>query len=436
MEPLSADAPQPFKPRHTNAQRAILGLNIVVVLACLIGAGAIIYGKQQLDQRLQTGAIELDTTVPGPANTAAGNAATSSTGVPETFPPADPQAKNFLIVGSDANACVDADSPWSGAADPLRENIGNRSDTIMVMRVDPSTRTAAVLSFPRDLWLPIPGKSKGRINSAYIKNDPSLLSQTLYENFGVTVDHYVQVDFCAFKRIVEAVGGVAVPFSTPIIDKNVNINIPNAGCHTFRGDEALAYVRSRHLKWIDSNGTAHEDTGYDLARISRQQDFLRRTLRAALDKGVFDPAVARALITSLQTDIVTEQGFTINDMLEFAGVLKDVDPAGISTYQIEASRLIVSGNDVLEPKVKGENMKSILAIFRGEAPLAGAPEQTFESTTTSSTTSTTLTPAPGATTTATTVPPSTEPATTTSTLPVAAENPKGDIVPDPNITCG
>ena len=435
MEPLSADAPQPFRPRHTNAQRAILGLNIVVVLACLIGAGAIIYGKQQLDQRLQTGAIALDTTVPRPATTAANNVATSSAGVPETFPAADPGAKNFLIVGSDANACVDADSPWSGAADPQRENIGNRSDTIMVMRVDPATRTAAVLSFPRDLWLPIPGKSKGRINSAYIKNDPSLLSQTLYENFDITVDHYIQVDFCAFKRIVEAVDGVAVPFSTPIIDKNVNINIPNAGCHTFGGDEALAYVRSRHLKWIDSNGKPHEDTGYDLARISRQQDFLRRTLRAALDKGVFDPTVARALITSLQTDIVTEQGFTINDMLEFAGVLKDIDPAGIRTYQIEASRLIVSGNDVLEPKVKGENMKSILAIFRGEAPLAGAPEQAFESTTTSSTTSTTVRPVPGATTTTATVPASTEPAATTSTVPVAAENPKGDIVPDPNITC-
>ncbi len=434
MESMPSDPPQPYKPRHTNAQRAILGLNIVLALACLIGAGAIIYGKQQLDRRLQTGAIALDN-AGAPSATSDANGATSSTGVPETFPPADPQAKNFLIVGSDANACVDADSPWSGAADPSRENIGNRSDTIMVMRVDPATRTAAVLSFPRDLWLPIPGKSKGRINSAYIKNDPSLLSQTIFENFGIAVDHYIQVDFCAFKRIVDAVGGVAVPFSTPIIDKSVNINIPNAGCHTFSGDEGLAYVRSRHLKWIDSNGKAHEDTGYDLARISRQQDFLRRTLRAALDKGIFDPAVAQALIVSLQTDIITEQGFTVNDMLEFAGVLRDVDPAAIRTYQIEASRLIVSGNDVLEPKIKGDNMKSILAIFRGEAPLAGAPEQAFESTTTSSATTTTISTAPGATVATTPAVATTVPAATTSTVPVATENPKGDIVPDPNITC-
>lgn len=438
MESNPNDLPQPFKPRHTNAQRAILGLNIVVVLACLVGAFAMIYGKQQLDDRLVTRGIEINTTVASvPLSTAPADTsgATSSTGVPATFPAADPEAQNFLIVGSDANACVDPGSPWAGAADPTRENIGNRSDTIMVMRLDPVTRTAAILSFPRDLWVPIPGKGKGRINSAYIKNDPSLLTQTLYENFGITIDHYIQVDFCAFKRIVDAVGGVAVPFSTPIIDKNVNIDIPNAGCHTFSGDEALAYVRSRHLKWVDENGKTHEDTGYDLARISRQQDFLRRTLRAALEKGVFDPAIARALIESLQTDIVTEEGFTVNDMLEFAGVLKDIDPAGIRTYQIEASRLIVSGNDVLEPKVKGENMLSILAIFRGEAPLAGAPEQQFETTTTSSSTTTTVSPGASTTTATTVATATTTPAATTTSVPEPEQNTKGDIVPDPNVTC-
>jgi len=437
MDTPPVDPSQPFTPRHTPAQRAILALNIVIVIACLVGAVAMVYGKQQLDERLQTAALVVNTTGIAPGTTAVSNSGvTSSTGVPETFPPADPQALNFLIAGSDANACVDPDSPWAGAADPTRENIGNRSDTIMIMRLDPVTRTAAVLSFPRDLWVPIPGKSKGRINSAYIKNDPALLTQTIFENFGISVDHYIQVDFCAFKRIVDAVGGVAVPFSTPIIDKNVNINIPTAGCHTFSGDEALAYVRSRHLKWVDADGKTHEDTGYDLARISRQQDFLRRTLRAALDKGVFDPAVARALIESLQTDIVTEAGFTVNDMLEFAGVLRDIDPAGIRTYQIEASRLIVSGNDVLEPKIRGDNMKAILAIFRGEAPLAGAPEQSFETTTTVAVTSTTL--RPGATTTTVAGGSPAAPATTVATTTTVAEpeqNIKGDIVPDPNVTC-
>lgn len=422
-------APQ-FKPSHTTAQRAVLTINIIVVIACLVGAGALVYGKNQLDGRLQTSLGEVDTTVAGQATLAPGETLapgdTSRSGVPETFPAADPAAQNFLIVGSDANACVDANSPWAGAADPGRENIGNRSDTIMIMRVDPVTRQAAVLSFPRDLWVKIPDRAKSRINSAYIKDDPTLLSQTLYDNFGITVDHYLQVDFCAFKRIVDAVGGVTVPFSTRILDKNVGLDVA-AGCHTFMGDEALAYVRSRKLRWMDENGDTFQDGTSDLGRISRQQDFLRRTLQAALNKGIFDPAVARALITSLQKDIVTEAGFTVDDMLEFAGVLRDVNPDSIRTYQIEAKGMMISGNSVLDPRIEGENMVAILAIFQGTAPLAGAPEQTFETTTSVATTTTRV---PGGTAvSATTVP------ATTTTVAEPEENIKGDILPDPTLVC-
>ena len=217
-----------------------------------------------------------------------------------------------------------------------------------------------------------------------------------------------------------------MPFETPIQDKNVGLNITAAGCHTFSGDEALAYVRSRHLKWVDENGKAHEDRASDLGRISRQQDFLRRVLQAALAKGLFDPAIAQALIQSLQTEIVTEQGFTVNDMLRFAGVLRDVDPTGINTYQVEASRLIVSGNDVLEPKIGGENMQAILAIFQGKAPLAGAPDQVFETTTTSA--------APGSTGDSTTAPTTTV-AGTGTTVVAPEENVKGDIVPSEDVVC-
>jgi LCP family protein required for cell wall assembly len=428
----TVDNEAPFTPRHTLAQRLVLGVNILVVITCLAGASALLYAKQQADLRLQTPKVAVATTAPPRQPPSADGGSTTT---PETFPAADPQAQNFLITGSDANACVTPNSPWAGAADPARNNIGSRSDTIMVMRVDPTLRQAAILSFPRDLWVPIPGKGKSRINSAYVKDDYSLLARTIYDNFGVVVDHYIQVDFCAFKRIVDAVGGVAVPFKTPIVDKNVGINITRPGCHTFSGDEALAYVRSRHLKWVDANGKAHEDNYSDFGRISRQQDFLRRTLQTALDKGMFDPKVARALITSLQTDIVTEAGFTLQDMLKFAGVMHDVQPKGIQTYQIEVGRLIVSGNDVLEPHIKGDNMQAILAIFQGKAPLAGAPTQVFDTTTTSTRVSTTTTTIAGATTTAAATTTS-APAGTTTTVKAPEEIVKGDILPDKTKVCG
>ena len=65
----------------------------------------------------------------------------------------------------------------------------------MIVRIDPATRAAAVLSFPRDLWVKIPGKGNNRINTADIKDDYSLLAQTLYDKFGIKVDHNLQVEF-------------------------------------------------------------------------------------------------------------------------------------------------------------------------------------------------------------------------------------------------
>lgn len=394
-----------FRSRHTPLQRLMLAVNIVVVIACVATATALLYGKRQLDGTLAAPAVNLNTTLPPTTTTVASD---SGSTVPVTFPEVDATATNFLITGSDANACVDPDSPWAGAADPSREVIGSRSDTIMVLRLDPATGRAAILSFPRDLWVEIPGKADNRINSVAKPGDSNLLVQTIYDNFGVTIDHYLQIDFCAFKLIVDAVGGVTVPFQYRIVDANVGLDVA-AGCHTFSGDEALAYNRSRHLKWIDENGVKREDRGADLARISRQQDFLRRTLMAALEKGVFDPNIARALIESLQKYIVRDASLlSIDSILAFAGVLKNLDPSKINTYQVDAINTVISGNAVLDPVKNSDNMKAIFAIFRGEAPLIDSPDES--STTVAGT-------------------------VTASSISGPEENVKGDIVPNEDIVC-
>ena len=213
-----------------------------------------------------------------------------------TFPPADPEAQNFLITGADNNSCVDPDSPYAGAFGD-RTNFGERSDTIMVWRVDPSTDQVAVLSFPRDLYVTVDGGSKARINSAYRRDDPSRLQDTIFLNFQIPIDHYIQVDFCAFKRLVDGVGGVKVPFEYPARDTNTGLDVPASGgeCFEFDGDHALAYVRSRHYEYL-VDGEWKTDGTSDFGRISRQQDFLRRTVASLLGRGPFSPSVATALL--------------------------------------------------------------------------------------------------------------------------------------------
>ena len=458
------DPPASRQLRRSWPQRLLLVVNCLLVVACLAGAAALVVarnvsnsiGRVELAAPPPGTAIAEPTTSPSAVGTtaggdiAAGTAASDTSGPVETYPAADPSAQNFLITGADNNACIDPDSPYASAFGD-RSEMGERSDTIMLMRVDPSTNRAAVLSFPRDLWVQIAGRqNKNRINTAYVKDDPQRLIDTLYQNFGLGVDHFIQVDFCAFKNIVDAVGGVAVPFEYPARDTHSGLDVPTAGCFTFTGDHALAYVRSRYYQYY-KDGTWQKDGLSDLGRISRQQDFIRRALAAALDKGITNPSVARGLIESAQKNVVTDSELSLDKMLEFAGVLRNLDPGSITSYQIEAEGAKVSGQSVLIPRIKGDNMRAILAIFRGEAPLAGAPEQVFETTTTTSSTSTTTpsttttttgkptgttvagtttTSTTAATTTSTTVAPTTLPATTVA----PEENAKG-VVPPRDVSC-
>ncbi|MEQ1872653.1 MAG: LCP family protein [Ilumatobacteraceae bacterium] len=394
-----------------------MAFNIVVIIGCLAGAVALLYGKNSLDNTQATEQVDVVTTtaVAVPTTTVVGTTVPVVTAPPGTFPPVDPAAKNFLLTGSDANSCTTPGSQWSNADDPNRDAQG-RSDSLMIMRIDPSTRRAAVLSFPRDLWVKVNG-ANARINNAYVQDDYTLLAQTMYDNFGIVVDHYLQVDFCAFKQIVDAVGGVTVPFKTRVVDAHVGLDIP-MGCHTFSGDEALAYVRSRHLKWVDANGNTNEDRAADLGRISRQQDFLRRVLQAAVEKGIYDPAVATALIDSMQNFIVRDSGMlAIDDMLQFAGVMRDIDPLAIRTYQVESYGKVVGGVAVQIPKLTTDNMLAILAIFQGTAALpGGAVDPSATTTTVVGSSATTV----GA-------------GTTVAAEP--DEDVQGDIVPDETIQC-
>lgn len=426
--------PETRKLRRTWPQRLLLAVNIVVILASFSGAGALVVARNIGNS---IGRVELaapPTAAPSPTTAAvSGTPDDPSTTVPgstdtaapvETFPPADPRALNFLVTGADNNACIDPDSPYAPAFGD-RESMGERSDTIMVMRVDPSTSRAAVLSFPRDLWVNIAGRaSKQRINTAYVRNDPQRLIDTIYLNFEIGIDHYVQVDFCAFKNIVDAVNGVAVPFEYPARDTRSGLDVPVTGCYTFDGDHALAYVRSRYYEYYD-DGKWKRDPVSDQARVSRQQDFIRRALSAALDKGITDPRVARGLIDVAQQNVVVDAALSIQRMLEFAGVLRDLDPQGVNSYQIEAEGQMIGGNAVLVPRLRGENMQAILAVFRGEAPLAGAPTQVFDIDAPPTTAGGSI----GAATDAA----ATDPAPTT-TVVVPEENAQG-IVPPRGVTC-
>ena len=445
---------QPPKQRRTWPQRLTIFVVCIAAFACFTAAGVLAGGQWVLSQRNlaplaqttseRSGANQLD--VVGPDTTVGAASEGDSTATLPTLPAstiadaplvlAEPDAANFLVVGADNGDC---------AGDPLiedRSDLGERSDTIMVWRANPKTNELAVLSFPRDLYVEFPSGRKNRINAAFKRDDPSELQEVLNLNFGVQIDHYIQIDFCAFRRLVQAVGGVEIPFQYPARDKPSNGNPPlflvnQTGCVNLDGDQALAYVRSRHYQYEDPPGSGHwvSDPTSDFGRISRQQDFLRRVLSKVINDGLYDPDVARALITANRNYIVTDPDLTVRRMLEFANALKNFDPASVTTYRIDSTPHTTSdGAQVEIPQIRSDNMQAILAVFRGEATLSSAPEQEFATTTTTardtSTTSTTSTTPAGSDAS------SSADATPTTTLPVvSAEENNVGVAPDRSVSC-
>lgn len=436
MAKAEPDKPKAFRGHHSAGQRMVLVLNCIIVVLCFAGAVGLLIGKNAGENgrkvAINTGS---DQGVPAPGvdvTAAPGQTLPDDTGTPETFPAADPTAMNFLVTGADNStdkSCVVLEDKGARA--------GERSDTIMVIRLDPVTKRSAVLSFPRDLWVKVPGHGTQRINGAYRPNDPQLLIDTIKAEFDLNIDHFIQIDFCAFQRLVKAVGGVSVPLPYPVRDGSIGLEVLTAGCYSFNGEDALKYVRSRHFEYQDEKGEWQEDPSSDLGRIARQQDFLRRTLTAALKQNILRPKIITSLYASYRDDLVIDLGLTIDKMIEFVGVVRDVKAAEIRTYQIEATPKTIRGSAVLIWHKNSENMQAILNIFRGLAPLADAPEQKFEDTTTTSTlphATTTVNSTGSSVTTDTTVQTATTVAATGDTAPLS-NAPTSAIVPDANKEC-
>ena len=433
----------PFKHRklhrHTMVQRFIVVISLVLALVSLIGSFAVWLGTKKLESLNRQSIVVKAPFDPTASTTAGGKGTPGVTVAPgvtissvtpsaagsaapdATFPQVDVGALNFLLTGTDNTTCIDPNSKYYGGIGD-RSNMGSRSDAILILRVDPRTSQAAILSFPRDLWVKI-GNSSGRINSAWDPSNVQKLIDTIHTNFGVSIDHWVNVDFCAFQALVNAVGGISVPFNYAARDLNTGFEFDGTGCHEMQGDEALAYVRSRHYQYLDpTTNTWKSDPSSDYGRITRQQDFIKRILQKAIDKGATNPVVANNLINAVINKVTVDQALTVQQLLDVAGAMRSFDPAKVKQYQIAGVGAVIGGADVIKPTITTPNMKAILSVFRGQATLADAPAQVVDPTGTAA---------------ATTTPPTTVPKpSSATTLPAvdATETQKG-IYPTGDLSC-
>jgi LCP family protein required for cell wall assembly len=200
--------------------------------------------------------------------------------------------RNVLILGSDTRAGLSAEEQ---AAFGSPETVGGeRSDTIILLHIDPQREKAVVVHFPRDLRVQIPGHGTDKINAAYELGGPRLTVRTVHEYTELPIHNYVEVNLAGFQGLVDAVGGVRICVDRPMHDPLARLDLPRAGCYTLDGDRALAFVRARNVEG---------DIVPDFSRIARQQQFMRAMMNRLLSvRSLLDSEVIERAVENVRTD--------------------------------------------------------------------------------------------------------------------------------------
>ncbi|MBO0729369.1 MAG: LCP family protein [Acidimicrobiaceae bacterium] len=282
----------------------------------------------------------------------------------------------MLVVGSDTRSLHPGPCDDAGTA---QQTPGQRSDTIMLVRVVPSKHQLSLLSIPRDLWVNIPGMGHDRVNTAF-NTGPSLLVRTIQTDLGIPINHYAEVNFQTFCDVTNAVGGVKFWFPTPARDIESDLRVPQAGCVNLTGQQALAFVRSRHYEYFQ-NGQWRFEGESDLARIQRQQAFVKKMIHKAVGDYT-NPIAINKVIGGVTKNLTVDSRLSTTDLLELAKDFRAVDAAGIPSQTLPTYSFTTSGGaDVLG--LQQPQAQHVIAAFNalGTKPKTSKPKAA--STTTS-----------------------------------------------------
>src|ERR1039458_1758831 len=233
--------------RHRVRRIALISTMALVILVVGIAAGGYVYGYFQF-KKLQ-------------------NASFCKGAVCKAEVPNKPF--NVLAIGSDSRAGL---PPSIARVTGGGSVTGQRSDVVKIFHVDPQAGTISVVSIPRDTMVTLLANQNlfGRFNRVNVnyQNGPALLAKTIEANFGIPINHIVQVGFGGLAGAVNALGGVYMDFPYPALDVYSSLNIHHPGCQLLNGFMALAVARSRHYQY-EVNGVWNYDGTSDFGRIDQ-----------------------------------------------------------------------------------------------------------------------------------------------------------------------
>ncbi len=204
-----------------------------------------------------------------------------------------------------------------------REDDVGRSDTMMVAAVDPKKKQASLLSVPRDTRVHIEGYGYEKINAAFMLGGRKLAQSTVEDFLGTPIDHYVMINNRAFKKVIDAIGGIDIDvemrmdYEDPWDDDGGLVIDLYPGYQHLNGKQAIGYVRYR-----DEEG--------DIGRIARQQKFVKAVMEKVTSPGIITdlPEIASVVYENIETDM------SLRQLLELAGAFKEAKSQGLKAEMI------------------------------------------------------------------------------------------------------
>ncbi|MFW6694021.1 LCP family protein [Streptomyces sp. MAR4 CNX-425] len=298
-EPYAAGDPgrRPRSPRR----KAVLAAVWVLVGAVILGGAGLTYLYFRLNGNLTS--VDLDAKLGGDR--------------PEDLPGG---SMDILVLGSDSRAGENAEYGRDGG--------GARSDTAMIVHVYEDRKRASVVSIPRDTLVDrpecerdgggtAPAAERAMFNESYSVGGPACTVKTVEKMTGVRMDHFVEVDFSGFKRLIDQLGGVEVTTRQDIDDPDSHLDL-KAGTHTLDGEQALGLVRTR--KGVGD--------GSDLGRIELQQVFVRALVQRIGEIDLLtSPAKLIGLADTATESITTDEDLaSVNELRRLAESLGGIGP--------------------------------------------------------------------------------------------------------------
>ena len=246
-----------------------------------------------------------------------------------TRPAAYDRSLNILVIGSDTRSGGNAKF---GAHIP-----GQRSDTVLVLHLSPGLRRAVVLSIPRDSVAPVlacptapgapgqvaaPGQVE-QINATFAAGGPGCLWKTIEQTTGIRLDHFMELNFTGFERVVNDIGGVSICLPYPINDRRSNLHL-SAGIHHVMGSTALAYWRVRYI-----------GEGSDLQRIQRDQYLMASVAQDVKRANLLrSPARVFKLVADIAGALTTDAGLSQAAMIGLATRLRSLPLSAVDFVQV------------------------------------------------------------------------------------------------------